>query len=120
MRRVLPMVMQSETSECGTACLAMIVNFYGYKVDMTTMRRRHSTSIRGQTLSDLVLAARQLHLAARAVRIEPCDLGTLRVPCILHWEMSHFVVLRAAGKRKITIHDPAVGVRSVPLAEVGQ
>jgi ATP-binding cassette, subfamily B, bacterial CvaB/MchF/RaxB len=120
MRRRLPMIRQSETSECGSACLAMVAGFYGHKIDMATMRRRYSTSLRGMTLQHITAAAQQLQLASRAIRIELADIGDVKLPCILHWEMSHFVVLRAVRKNRITVHDPANGIRHVRLAEANR
>jgi ATP-binding cassette, subfamily B, bacterial CvaB/MchF/RaxB len=60
--------------------------------------------------------AGQLHLAARPLRIELEDLAQLPCPCILHWDMNHFVVLKAVKGGTLVIHDPALGERRVPMA----
>jgi len=75
-------------------------------------------SLRGTTLHDLVRMASNLRLAARALRAELPHLRRLRLPCVLHWDHNHFVVLARVGSRHIVIHDPAVGRRKVPVQEV--
>jgi ATP-binding cassette subfamily B protein RaxB len=59
-----------------------------------------------------------LRLATRALRAEVAHLRRLRLPCILHWDHNHFVVLTAVRAGSMVIHDPAVGRRDVPLPEV--
>ena len=48
------------------------------------------------------------------------NLNELRLPCVLHWDHNHFVVLTRVGKRAVTIHDPALGARKIPLEEVSR
>lgn len=116
----VPVVLQVEAAECGIACLAMILGYYGHQIDLATLRRRYSVSIKGVTLRSLVQAADTLSFTSRAVRLELDDLPRLRTPCILHWGMNHFVVLVAVKGDLITINDPAVGRRTVPFDEVSR
>jgi ATP-binding cassette, subfamily B, bacterial CvaB/MchF/RaxB len=118
--RKTPLVLQTEAAECGLACLAMIAGRYGHRVDLPALRRRHNVSVRGTTLHDLVGIASTMRLATRAVRADLPHLKRLHLPCMLHWDHSHFVVLTAVGRRRIVIHDPAVGRRSVPVQEVSK
>ena len=117
-RKKLPVIQQTQAAECGLTCVAMIANYYGHKIDMITLRRRFSTSLKGATLGDVMLVSHQLGLAGRALRLEIDELHKLRTPCILHWDMNHFVVLKAVTKKKIIIHDPARGRRELALDEV--
>jgi len=116
----LPLILQSEAAECGLACLAMVANHHGHKVDLGTLRRRFPPSVRGVSLRSLMTTAAAMNLSSRALRLEPEQLATLRTPCILHWEMTHFVVLVRATANRIVIHDPAVGERSYGLDEVSK
>src|SRR5690349_13757580 len=118
--RRTPLILQTEAAECGLACLAMIAARYGHRTDLAMLRQRFSLSTRGTTLRDLVQMASQMSLATRALRAEPKHLRQVRLPCILHWDHSHFVVLTAVGSRRVTILDPAVGRRTVPLSELNQ
>jgi ATP-binding cassette, subfamily B, bacterial CvaB/MchF/RaxB len=118
--RRTPLVLQAEAAECGLACLAMIAGRYGHRIDLPALRRRYNVSIRGTTLHDLVGIASTMRLATRALRADLPHLKRLRLPCILHWDHSHFVVLTGVGRRHAVIHDPAVGRRSVPMGEVSK
>ncbi|WP_407971075.1 peptidase domain-containing ABC transporter [Burkholderia pyrrocinia] len=117
-RRRLPVMLQTQAAECGLACVGMIASYHGRDLDLVSLRRRFSPSLKGATLNDVMLMAYRLGLASRALRLELDELGKLRCPCILHWDMNHFVVLKSVSRSGITIHDPARGVRDVPLAEV--
>lgn len=119
-RGELPVIQQNEIAECGLACLAMIAAYHGHDVDMAGMRRRFAVSIKGATLSRLIAIADRLDLAARPLRAEPEHLPDLRAPCILHWDMNHFVVLKRIARGMAEIHDPARGAVTMPMAELGR
>ena len=119
-KRRLPMLLQTEGAECGLACLAMIAAYHGLQSDLATLRSRFSVSMKGVTMADLVRVAGQLHLNSRALRAEMEHLGQLEMPCVLHWDLNHFVVLKEIRNGKAVIHDPARGVRRLPLAEVSR
>ncbi|WP_445428531.1 peptidase domain-containing ABC transporter [Alishewanella sp. HL-SH05] len=112
------MIYQSEAAECGLACMAMIANHHGHQLDLTTLRNRYSVSFKGANLQQLMVLANQLGLAGRALKLELEDLAKLKTPCILHWEMNHFVVLRKVHRNGISILDPAMGERRLSLKEV--
>jgi ATP-binding cassette, subfamily B, bacterial CvaB/MchF/RaxB len=118
--RRTPLILQTETAECGLACLAMIAGRYGRRVDLPALRQRYNLSLRGTTLHDLVRIASGMRLATRALRAELPHLRRLRLPCILHWDHNHFVVLIRVRARHIVIHDPAVGRRNVTVQEVSK
>ncbi|EGM79259.1 ABC-type bacteriocin/lantibiotic exporter with N-terminal double-glycine peptidase domain protein [Rheinheimera sp. A13L] len=114
----LSITYQSEAAECGLACIAMLANFHGHKIDLTLLRSRYSVSLKGASLQQLVVLANQLGLAGRALRLEPEELHKLQTPCILHWEMNHFVVLKQVHRNGITILDPAMGERRLSMKDV--
>jgi ATP-binding cassette subfamily B protein RaxB len=92
-RQRVPVVLQTEAAECGLACLAMVAAAHGLDSDLPTLRERFSLSLKGVTLADLVRMAEGLQLGARAVRAELEQMRQLQLPCVLHWDMNHFVVL---------------------------
>ncbi len=116
----LPMLLQTEAAECGLACLAMVAAYHGLRSDLQTLRRRFTLSLRGATMVDLVRMADGLQLNARALRVELDQLDQLVLPCVLHWDLNHFVVLKEVRRSHVVLHDPARGVRRVPLAEVSR
>jgi ATP-binding cassette subfamily B protein RaxB len=119
-RRRTPVVLQTEAAECGLACLAMIAAHHGFATDLPTLRQRFSLSLKGVTAADLVRMAGQLQLTTRALRAEMEHLPELAMPCILHWDLNHFVVLTEVRRGVAVIHDPARGLRRMPLAEVSK
>lgn len=119
-RRRLPVVLQAEAAECGMACLAMVLGYHGRRVDLGSLRARHALSLKGMTLRNLMDLSGTMGLSTRALRVELTDLGRLRLPCILHWGLNHFVVLARVGRREIVIHDPARGRRRLSLAEASR
>ncbi|HEX3683999.1 MAG TPA: peptidase domain-containing ABC transporter [Bryobacteraceae bacterium] len=116
----LPLIFQTAAAECGLACLAMVANYHGLRIDLATIRQRFCLSLRGMTLAHLLQFAGALGLAGRPLRIELEDLQNLETPSILHWDMEHFVVLRKATKRYIVVHDPALGLRKLKYAAVSR
>lgn len=117
-RRRLPVVLAAESAECGLACLAMIAGYHRHDVDLNGLRHRQPLSLTGLTLRQLTELAGELGFSTRAVRIELQDLPRVAGPAILHWDLSHFVVLRHADKSSVTIHDPARGARKLSMNEV--
>jgi ATP-binding cassette subfamily B protein RaxB len=119
--RQLPMLLQTEAAECGLACLAMLAGYHGNLSDMAQLRRRFGLSLKGTTLKDMTSIADQLGFAARPLRLEFDELPQLETPCVLHWDLNHFVVLKRIGPRGVAvIHDPAVGVRRLQPAELAR
>ena len=98
----------------------MVASYHGHRIDLAGLRRRFTLSLKGATLAYLMQVAGRLHLAPRALRLGLDELGRLKTPCILHWDLNHFVVLKSAAGRQAVIHDPAFGVRRMPLAEVSR
>lgn len=118
--RAVPVVLQSESTECGLACLAMVAGFHGYRTELGILRHRWPSSSRGVTLAHLIGMAKDLRLAPRALRLEPDDFRHLRLPAVLHWNLNHFVVLERALGDHFRIIDPAVGRRRVTKREVSE
>jgi ATP-binding cassette subfamily B protein RaxB len=115
-----PLLLQSEAAECALACLAMVVGAHGHRTDLATLRQRFSLSLKGATMADLVRMAGELRFNPRALRVEPQQLEQLTLPCVLHWDLNHFVVLTEVKGQTFTLHDPARGLRRLKLAELSE
>ena len=74
----LPVILQTENSECGLACMAMVLNFHGHHIDINTLRVRHGSSQHGVTLKSLIQLADRVNLSARPLRVELNDLNKLK------------------------------------------
>ncbi len=118
-RRVRP-VLQSESSECALACLAMVADFHGDQCGLSTLRQRFPGSARGIGLPNLLAFADALGFSARALRTSLAELRSLPLPCILHWNFNHFVVLESITNKGATICDPAFGRRHLEHAELSK
>lgn len=115
--RSLPVITASEAAECGLACMAMISRYHGHDVDLNGLRQRYALSLAGASLKSLMGIADQLGFSTRALKVELPALHKIHLPAIVHWDLNHFVVLKSVNARRVTIHDPAAGARTLPLAE---
>lgn len=116
----MKVVYQSERSECGLACVAIVANHHGKSLPLTSLRRTYGSSHKGSKLNDLIDIFESLDFIARPLKVDLSDLDKLHLPCILHWEFNHFVVLKHAGRRRTTILDPARGERQISSDELSK
>jgi ATP-binding cassette, subfamily B, bacterial len=114
----IPVVRQLAEAECGAACLAMVLAFFGKTVRLDDLRASLGAGREGTTALSMLNVARQHGLRGRGVRVEIEDLKYLQPGCILHWDFSHFVVLERVGGRGVQIIDPAYGRRAVTMSEL--
>lgn len=119
-QRRVPVIHQTETAECGLACLAMICGHFGKNIDLIYLRRKFNLSVRGATLAGINGIAEQLGMATRALSLELDELRVLKTPCILHWDFSHFVVLVSVKRNRYVLHDPARGIRYISREEMSR
>lgn len=116
MGRRTPSVLQMENSECGAACLAMVLAAHGRWETLDNVRDRCGVSRDGISAADLIDAAQYFGLSAAAYRRDITDLRGLGFPQILFWGFDHFVVLEGLGRNHAVINDPAHGRRRLTLA----
>ena len=119
-----PLILQTEMAECGLASLAMVAGFFGHKLDLPAMRKRFRAELKGMNLQQLIDVADGLGFASSPLQCSIDELHKLQTPCILHWDMNHFVVLTKISNHKkhpvFSINDPASGRRNYTLAEFSQ
>jgi ATP-binding cassette, subfamily B, bacterial CvaB/MchF/RaxB len=118
--QTLPVILQTEAAECGLACLAMVLNHHGVATDLAALRSRHTVAMTGITLATLTEIAQKEQLGTRGLRLELHELGQLRLPAILHWDLNHFVVLKSVGRDHVVVLDPAFGERRMTLGDVSK
>ena len=120
----VPIILQAEIAECGLASLAMVASYYGHKLDMPAIRKHFSANLKGMNLQQLIELADKLALASRPLQCPIDEVYKLATPCVLHWDMNHFVVLtKVSGKgknAKFSINDPAMGKRTLSVEEFSQ
>ena len=98
----------------------MVADAHRLHLGLPELRRRFSLSLKGAKLNQIIHAAQQLGFQTRPLRLDLEELTQLATPCILHWDLNHFVVLAKAGKRKVTVFDPAFGKRELSYGEVSK
>jgi ATP-binding cassette, subfamily B, bacterial CvaB/MchF/RaxB len=113
-------ILQTTASECGLACVAMVATHFGHEIELHELRDTYTLSLRGATLADLVKVLGKLDISSRPLKLGLGNLYRLVTPCILHWDMNHFVVLVGAYRRAIVINDPARGRVTMTLDEAGR
>jgi ATP-binding cassette subfamily B protein RaxB len=113
----LPILLQTEITECGLTCLAMVLNYHGHKINLNKLREKHNVSQHGTTLLDLMGLAEKLNLGSRPVKLGLDSMSAIQCPAILHWNMDHFVVLKKVTVKGLFIHDPSSGLRMVTFEQ---
>ncbi len=113
--RQIPFIQQLSATECGAACLAMVLAYYGKHVPLSDVRDVTGANRDGVHALALMRAARRYGLRGRGVKLELEALPYLAKGTILHWEFAHFVVFERMRKDSVEIVDPACGRRVVPM-----
>ncbi|MDA8455134.1 peptidase domain-containing ABC transporter [Acidovorax sp. GBBC 3334] len=99
-------------------CVGFVSAYLGRTHETSVLRSRFAVGIRGTTLLDLIRIAAALEMQARPLRLNLDELNQLATPCILHWDLNHFVVLKHIKGDHVTIHDPASGEKRLTFAQV--
>ncbi|HBY5676232.1 TPA: colicin V synthesis protein, partial [Klebsiella pneumoniae] len=118
LRHKTPVILQSEATECGIACLAMVCGHYGLDIDLFNFRQRFGSASQGVTMMSLSKTADHAGLKSRALSLDLNEIRQLKLPCILHWGMNHYVVLTKVRKSSFIVHDPALGKRVIGNQEM--
>lgn len=117
----VPVVMQLENVECGAACLTMILAHYGKWVPLDQVREECGVSRDGCNLHNMMLAAKIYGLEVHSYS---CGLNYImtkaKLPCIIHWNFSHFVVLNGFTKKGAMLTDPSQGRLTIPIEEFSE
>ncbi|EDQ6556969.1 peptidase domain-containing ABC transporter [Salmonella enterica subsp. enterica] len=116
----LPLILQTESTECGLACIAMIAGYFGHHISLVKMREKFPISLKGINLRGIIKIANEMGLGTRAIRTDLSGLNKLKLPCILHWGFTHFVILKKITNNYVEIYDPARGITKADKSELSQ
>ncbi|GCF09574.1 peptidase domain-containing ABC transporter [Dictyobacter arantiisoli] len=108
-QKKVPVITQMNIVECGAACLAMLLCYYGRKTSVNDIRRQYDIGRDGLSARVIVQAARNYGLRVRAISIQQNDFRFVTLPAIVHWEFNHFIVVERWTPQYVDVIDPSSG-----------
>jgi ATP-binding cassette, subfamily B, bacterial len=115
--RRIPVIRQLTETECGVACLAMVLVYFGKEISREEVRDILSAGRNGTSAKDILTGARYYGLRGRGLKLELEGVKYLEPAAILHWGFNHFVVFEGIDERGVDIVDPGMGRRRVSIEE---
>ena len=116
MEKIIPtQVFQSETNECGLACIAMLAQTQGINAPLESLRERYPASAHGTSLATLCTILSELAIPAYPVVFEHQELSALPLPAILHYGANHYVLLAYRKGNYVCVMNPAIGQQLLPM-----
>ncbi|MEA3507773.1 MAG: cysteine peptidase family C39 domain-containing protein, partial [Synergistota bacterium] len=113
-KKPFPFFRQHEAVDCGPACLHMIAQYYGRLFPLSWLRQKSSATREGSSLKGLAEAAEAMGMKTRCVLASMEFLaGEAPLPCVVHWERNHFVVVYGRKRGRFLIADPAFGKQAI-------
>ena len=109
-KKHLPLIFQTERTDCALSCIAMIANFHGISLSLSQLKSNYPQYKGGMNLNDVYDILSSTGLNVRVLSVDNDELGKVKLPCILHWDCDHFVVLRKIKRDKFIVHDPERGM----------
>ena len=119
-RATTPILLQMHASECGAACLGMVLAYFGRWVPLSELREKCEVSRAGSSAASILRASRHYGLACSGLSVRADQLKKLQLPLILFWRFSHFVVLEGFDKRNFYLNDPSTGRRRLTAKEFNE
>lgn len=116
-RHRVPEMQQMDAAECGAVCLAMILNYYGYKASTSEVRQRCGVGRDGLSALAIVKAAQTYGLRVQAISLPHSNLRDVTLPAIVHWEFNHFLVVERWSHKAVDVVDPIPGRRRLSSEE---
>ncbi|MBV9709129.1 MAG: peptidase domain-containing ABC transporter [Chloroflexi bacterium] len=116
-KRRVPVLLQISMVECGPACLAMLLSYYGRKTTVSEVREKCGVGRDGLNALGIVKAARKYGTRVRGVSLPENDFRFVTLPAIAHWEFNHFIVVERWTPRYVDVVDPASGRRRMTAKE---
>ena len=110
LKKSFPTYKQPDSKDCGPTCLKIIAKYYGKTINIQTLRIYSETTREGSSLLNLSDAAEKIEFRTLGVKLDLNKLEEAPLPCILHWNKEHYVVLYKIKKNKFHISDPAIGL----------
>jgi ATP-binding cassette subfamily B protein len=105
-----PFYKQADAKDCGPTCLKIIAKYYGKNLNIQQLRSLSETTREGSNLLNLSEAAEQIGFRTLGVKLSFEKVNEAPLPCLLHWNANHYVVLYKIKNDRIFVSDPAFGL----------
>lgn len=105
-----PNYKQADFKDCGPTCIKIIAKHYGKTIKIQELRDFSETTREGSNLLFLSDAAEKIGFRTLGVKLNLKSLQEVPLPCVLHWNKEHYVVLYNIKKDNYQISDPAFGL----------
>lgn len=118
-----PYVKQTDKNDCGPACLASVLKYYGFKTSVSKLRELTKTDINGTTIFGIIKAAESLNMIAKAVKAKSLDVLKTDFPkpaiayVIYEDGMRHYVVLYEVNEKEVILADTGKGIVKYKIDE---
>ena len=110
-RKKYPFYKQPDAMDCGPVCLKMVAEYHGKSFSMQHLRKLCKIGKQGTSMLDLIDAAENLGLKTLAAELPHNKLHKVPLPCILHWQKEHYVVLYEITDKDVYLADPALNTK---------
>lgn len=110
MKKKFPTYKQTESKDCGPTCIKIITKHYGKIINTQQLRKLSETTREGSSLLGISEASEQIGFRSLGIQLSYKKLKEAPLPCVIHWNNDHYVVLYKIKKDKIYISDPAHGL----------
>ncbi len=118
--RRYPYFAQQSASDCGAACLVMVSRYWGKRFSVNRLRDLSNVDRNGASLGGLTAAAESIGFNTRPVKASLNQLAKQKLPCIVHWEGKHYIVVYEITKKHVIVADPAIGQRTLSHGQFKQ
>lgn len=113
-----PFYQQLDQMDCGPTCLRMIAKHYGRNLNLQRLRDSSGFSREGVSLLGIAEASENIGFRTLAIKTTFAKLAKdAPLPCIIHWQQNHFIVVVSIGDKSVLVADPAKGILSLEIAD---
>lgn len=115
-----PHEFQLDTKDCGPTCIKIIAKFYGRFYSLSYLRDLCGITREGVSFLDISDACESISLRTKCIKIDFATLQTIPLPCIVHWNNDHFIVVYKITRKHVFVSDPAKGLLKHSIADFKQ
>lgn len=107
--KTLPHYTQHDVMDCGPTCLRMVAAYYGKRYSLEGLREKSFITREGVSMLGISEAAEKIGFRSICVQVGYEKLQEAPLPCIIHWNQQHFVVVYKLNDRHVWVADPGAG-----------